>query len=267
MDFLYAFILGLVEGLTEFLPISSTGHMILSAKILDIKINDFWRSFLVVIQLGSIMAVVFVFWKKLIQGFNIWFKLAVAFFPTGVMGFFLAKYLKYLFNGYVVAIMLIIGGIIFILIERFYKNKEFKIHSLEELSYKKAFIIGFIQSFAMIPGTSRSGASIIGGLLLGLDRKTAAEFSFLLAIPTMIIASAYSVYKEPSLINNADFFGVLALGFIVAFVVAIFVIKFFLKFIAKFDFIPFGIYRIILGILFLYLFYNGILDANSDYDI
>ena len=267
MDFLYAFILGVVEGLTEFLPISSTGHMILSAKFLDIKINDFWRSFLIIIQLGSIMAVVFIFWKKLVQGLDIWFKLAIGFFPTGVIGLFVAKYLKYLFNGYIVATMLVIGGIIFILIEKSYKNKDFKITSLKDLTYKKAFLIGFIQSFAMIPGTSRSGASIIGGLLLGLDRKTATEFSFLLAIPTMVIASAYSVYKEPNLLMSVDSFEVLIIGFLVAFFTAFLVIKFFINFISKFNFIPFGIYRIFLGILFLYLFFNGILDPNSDYDL
>jgi len=267
MQNLYAFILGIVEGLTEFLPISSTGHMILSTSILNINIDEFWKNFLIIIQLGSILAVVFVFYKKLIQSFSIWLKLAVAFFPTGLIGLIIAKYLGHLFNGYVVAFMLVLGGIIFIVIEKVHKNKAYAINSFEELDFKHAFLIGLIQSLAMIPGTSRSGASIIGGLLLGLNRKLAAEFSFLLAIPTMIIATAYSIYKEPSILSNTHSLFPLGIGFITAFIVAIFAIKFFLGFIMRFSFIPFGIYRIVLGLLFFYLFLSGILDAGSEFDL
>ncbi|EAI8472553.1 TPA: undecaprenyl-diphosphate phosphatase [Campylobacter coli] len=267
MDNLHALILGIIEGLTEFLPISSTGHMILGTTILGIDINEFWKSFLIIIQLGSILAVLFVFWRKLFKGLDIWFKLAVGFFPTGLIGFVLYKYLKELFNGYVVVVMLILGGIVFIVIELAHKNKEYKTNSLEKVSFLQAFCIGIIQSLAMIPGTSRSGASIIGGLLLGLNRKTAAEFSFLLAIPTMIVATAYSIYKEPELLSNANALIPLSIGFVTAFVVAVLVIKFFLKFISKFDFIPFGIYRIILGFLFFYLYYSGILNAGSEFKL
>ncbi|HED6832805.1 TPA: undecaprenyl-diphosphate phosphatase [Campylobacter coli] len=267
MDNLHALILGIIEGLTEFLPVSSTGHMILGTTILGIDINEFWKSFLIIIQLGSILAVLFVFWRKLFKGLDIWFKLAVGFFPTGLIGLVLYKYLKELFNGYVVVAMLILGGIVFIVIELAHKNKEYKTDSLEKVSLLQAFCIGIIQSLAMIPGTSRSGASIIGGLLLGLNRKTAAEFSFLLAIPTMIIATAYSIYKEPELLSNANALVPLSIGFVTAFIVAVFVIKFFLKFISKFDFIPFGIYRIVLGILFFYLYYSGILNAGSEFKL
>lgn len=267
MENLHALILGIIEGLTEFLPVSSTGHMILGAEILGIKSDDFLKSFLIIIQLGSILAVLFVFWRKLFKGLDIWFKLAVGFFPTGLIGLVLYKYLKDLFNGYVVVTMLILGGIVFIAIELAHKNKEYKVTSLEKVSFLQAFCIGLIQSLAMIPGTSRSGASIIGGLLLGLNRKSAAEFSFLLAIPTMIAATAYSIYKEPELLSNADSLIPLSIGFVTAFVVAVVVIKFFLKFISKFDFIPFGIYRIVLGILFFYLYYSGILNAGSEFKL
>ncbi|ECL0840367.1 undecaprenyl-diphosphate phosphatase [Campylobacter jejuni] len=267
MESLYALILGIIEGLTEFLPISSTGHMILGTTILGIDIDEFWKSFLIIIQLGSILAVIFVFWRKLFQGLDIWLKLAVGFFPTGVIGLFVAKYLNALFNGWVVVGMLIFGGVVFILIELAHKNKQYRINSLEEISFKQAFCIGIFQSLAMIPGTSRSGASIIGGLLLGFNRKVAAEFSFLLAIPTMIIATAYSIYKEPELLSNANSLIPLSIGFITAFIVAVLVIKFFLKFISKFDFIPFGIYRIILGFVFFYLYYSGILNAGSEFKL
>lgn len=259
-----AIILGIVEGLTEFLPISSTGHMILASTILDINVKDgeFWSNFLIIIQLGSILAVIFVFWQRFLQGLTLWFKLAVGFFPTGIIGFFVYRFIKDLFDGYVVVFMLIFGGIVLIILELKHKGKTYKINSLDEVSYKHAFCIGLIQSLAMIPGTSRSGASIIGGLLLGLNRKVAAEFSFLLAVPTMIIATAYSIYKEPSILSTTSSLIPLAAGFITAFVVAVFVIKFFLKFISKFDFIAFGIYRILLGILFLSLYGFGILDLS-----
>lgn len=263
----YALILGIVEGLTEFLPVSSTGHMILATSVLNMRLDDFWRSFLIVIQLGSILAVVFVFWRRLFAGLNIWLKLAAGFIPTGLVGLFLHKYISTLFNGYIVAFMLILGGLVFILIERAHKNKAYKINSLDEVSFLHAFVIGLVQSLAIVPGTSRSGASIVGGLLLGLNRKVAAEFSFLLAIPTMFIATAYDIYKNPQLLSSADAFTPLAIGFITAFVVAVLIIKLFLKFISKFSFTPFGFYRILLGCLFLYLYLSGILDAGSEFKL
>lgn len=263
MEILYAFVLGIIEGLTEFLPISSTGHMILGAEILGINIDDFWKSFFIIIQLGSILAVIFIFKEKLTAKLDIWLKLAVGFLPAGGVGFVAYKFLKELFNGYTVVTMLILGGIIFIIIELRHRKKDYNTHSLDEITYKQAFLIGLAQALAIIPGTSRSGASIIGGLLLGLDRKVASEFSFLLAIPTMIIATAYSIYKEPEVLSNMSNFMPLSVGFITAFIVAFIVIKIFLKIISKINFIPFGIYRIVLGIIFLWLFSNGILDITQ----
>lgn len=263
IEYYYALILGIIEGLTEFLPVSSTGHMILGAELLRLQIDDFWRSFFIIIQLGSILAVIFIFKDRLAQKIDIWLKLFVGFLPAGGVGFIMYKFLKELFNGYTVATMLIIGGIIFIIIELKHRKKDYAIHSLDEVSYKQAFLIGLTQALAIIPGTSRSGASIIGGLLLGLDRKIASEFSFLLAIPTMIAATSYSIYKEPEILNNVNNFIPLSIGFITAFITAFIVIKIFLKLIGKINFIPFGIYRIILGLIFLWLFTNGILDTSK----
>lgn len=266
MDFFNAFILGIVEGLTEFLPVSSTGHMILTSSILNVNLDEkFWQSFLVIIQLGSILAVLFLFWQRLTQNLEIWLKLAIAFVPTGFVGLFIYPYIKTLFSGYIVAFMLILGGIVFILIEKAHNGKSYAINSLEEVGFKQAFCIGLIQSLAMIPGTSRSGASIIGGLMLGLNRKCATEFSFLLAIPTMFVATSYNFYKNPQIIDSQEYFIPLLIGFITAFVVAVFVIRLFLNFIAKFNFIPFGIYRIILGIVFLLLFYSETLPTGKPF--
>ena len=263
---LNAFILGIVEGLTEFLPISSTGHMILTSSILGINLDEhFWKNFLIIIQLGSILAVLFIFWRNLTQSLEIWLKLAIAFIPTGLAGLFIYPFIKQLFNGYIVAFMLIVGGLVFILIERAHKGKSYAINSLGSVSFKQAFFIGTFQALAIVPGTSRSGASIIGGLMLGLNRKCAAEFSFLLALPTMFVATGYDIYKNPQILSSQDSFFPILIGFITAFVVAVFVIKLFLNFIAKFSFVPFGIYRIFLGLVFLSLFYSGILPASKPF--
>ncbi|KGI56270.1 undecaprenyl-diphosphate phosphatase [Campylobacter sp. MIT 97-5078] len=262
-DIFNALILGVVEGLTEFLPVSSTGHMILTTSVLNMQVNDFWRSFLIIIQLGSILAVIFVFWQKLSQSLEIWLKLAVGFIPTGIIGLSVSSFVDTLFHPFIVVFMLIFGGFVFIFIEKAHKNKAYAINTLDEVSFKHAFFIGLIQSLAMIPGTSRSGASIVGGLMSGLNRKTATEFSFLLAIPTMFMAAGYDTFKNYEILLAQNAFVPLFIGFITAFVVAVFVIKFFLKFISKFDFVPFGYYRIILGLLFLILFASGILNTEN----
>lgn len=274
MDYFQALILGIVEGLTEFLPISSTGHMILTTSILGVAIDEFMKSFLVIIQLGSILAVVFVLWRRLVCGIDIYLKLAAAFVPTGLIGLLASQlnFKDYLFNGFVVAFMLILGGVAFIFIEKKYTAK----NTTKNISFKQAFLIGVFQALAIIPGTSRSGASIIGGLLLGLDRKSATEFSFLLALPTILVATAYDIYKSPEILSS--FFTLtqnaqlsqspavlILIGFCTAFFVAIFVIKFFLNFISKFSFIPFGIYRILLGLLFFALFFGKILSTNMPF--
>ena len=248
MSNLQAFILGVVEGLTEFLPVSSTGHLILVSTLMGIGQTDTQKAFEVSIQLGSILAVVFLYFEKF-KDVNLLKKLIVAFIPTGILGFLLYKIIKSFFNPYIVVFMLVLGGVILILIEYYHKNKDYPIKNFEEISYKKAFFIGLFQSLAMVPGTSRSGATIIGGLLLGLNRKTAAEFSFLLAVPTMFMATFYDIYKNHSQFNISDWSN-LTVGFITAFIFAIFAIKLLLKFISTHNFIPFGVYRIILGIVY-----------------
>ena len=253
MTVVESIILGIVEGLTEFLPISSTGHLILVSHLLGIKQTAAHKTFEVAIQLGSILAVVFLYKDRLFRDIELWKKLIVAFIPTGALGFLLYKLIKSLFSPYIVSIMLVIGGVIFLIIEYLHRNKDYPIKSLEDVSYPKAFLIGVFQSFAMVPGTSRSGASIIGGLLLGLDRKVAAEFSFLLAVPTMFVATGYDVYKNYQ-VFQLDNWITLITGFITAFIFAVISIKLLLGFIKNHTFIPFGIYRIIIGVLYFMIF-------------
>ncbi len=245
-----AMILGIVEGITEFLPVSSTGHLILASKLMGIEQSEVHKTFEVVIQLGSILAVIFAFKEKIFHSMELWKRLIVGFIPTGVLGFTLYKLVKSLFAPSTVAYMLIVGGVIFILVEYFYKEKKHHVGHVEEVSYKQAFLIGLFQSLAMVPGTSRSGATIVGGLLIGLKRKTATEFSFLLAVPTMLAATAYDILKHH---NEFDFSDAQALGigFLTAFIVALLIIKWFLAFIKKHTFIPFGVYRIVVGMIFL----------------
>ncbi|TLD85347.1 undecaprenyl-diphosphate phosphatase [Helicobacter sp. MIT 11-5569] len=252
MELFHAIILGIVEGLTEFLPISSTGHLILTSKLLGIPQDIFHKTFEVVIQLGSILAVIFVFYEKLFKNsLYLWIKLALGFLPAGILGFLFYPYIKELFSPIIVSIALILGGIVFIILEIFYKEKEHHTTEINTISYKQALLIGFFQALAMIPGISRSGATIVGGLLLGCNRKVATEFSFLLALPTMIIASAYSLYRNHEVLN-ADNTLILGVGFVAAFFSALLAIKLFLSFVSRFNFIPFGIYRIVLGVAFLY---------------
>jgi len=250
LSILDSIILGIVEGLTEFLPVSSTGHLILVSHLLGIEQTEAHKTFEVAIQLGSILAVVFLYREKLFRDVELWKKLIVAFIPTGILGFLLYKLIKSLFSPYIVSFMLILGGVVFIVVEWFYREREHDIKDINDIPYWKAFLVGVFQSLAMIPGTSRSGATIIGGLILGFDRKTAAEFSFLLAVPTMFVATAYDIFK------NYDHFQVenwitLATGFITAFIFAVIAVKLFIDFIKRFSFVPFGIYRIVLGIVFL----------------
>ncbi|MCX7760735.1 MAG: undecaprenyl-diphosphate phosphatase [Hydrogenothermaceae bacterium] len=251
MSGIEAFILGVVEGLTEFLPISSTGHLILVSNLMGVQQTDTHKAFEVSIQLGSIMAVVFLYWKKFLE-LEILKRLIVAFIPTGVLGFLLYKLIKSFFNPYTVVFMLVLGGFILIGIEYIHKNREYGVKSIYDVNYKKAFTIGVFQSLAMIPGTSRSGATIIGGLILDLDRKTAAEFSFLLAVPTMFMATFYDIYKNHSNFNVSDWSN-LVIGFITAFIFAVIAIKLLLKFISTHNFIPFGIYRIVLGLIYFFV--------------
>jgi len=253
MTIFQSIILGIVEGITEFLPISSTGHLILAQEILNITSSEFVKSFDIIIQLGAILAVIVVYWKKLWNR-NLIKKLIVAFIPTGVIGLALYKVVKNLLGSNAVVLwMLFLGGIALIVFELWYKKriitKPPHINSIEDISYKEAAIIGLFQSIAIIPGTSRSAATIVGGLFRGFSRATIVEFSFLLAVPTMIAATGLDLVKSGHSFTGSQY-AVLAIGFVVTFFVALASIKWLLAFIRKHDFIPFGIYRIVAAVLF-----------------
>ncbi|MEF3191112.1 MAG: undecaprenyl-diphosphate phosphatase [Campylobacterales bacterium] len=247
-----AVVLGLLEGLTEFLPVSSTGHLILASHLMGIAQDDVHKAFEVSIQLGSILAVVVLYMKRLLAHPLLLLKLAVAFVPTGIVGLLLYKTIKSLFDSHSVAWMLILGGIVMIVIELWRKGREEPSDSVEEISLKQALMIGTFQILSMVPGTSRSAATIIGGLLAGLSRRSAAEFSFLLAVPTMIVATVYDLYKNHAAMDFSDVTN-LGIGFGVAFVTALLAIRLFLSFVARFNFIPFAFYRIALGLFFLWV--------------
>ncbi len=252
MTNIQAIFLGIIEGLTEFLPISSTGHLTLVSHFMDIVQNDQFIVFEIAIQLGAILAVLFFFWKRFFD-VNLLTKLFIAFLPTAIIGFTIYKYIKTLLTSEIlIACTLILGGVVLIIVERIYKIKvkEEKVQQDKEITFKEAFILGLAQSFAMVPGVSRSGATIVAGLLMNIERKILVEFTFLLAVPTMSAATLYSLYKNKEILTT-DYLSTLFLGFISSFIVAIFVIKFFLNYIKKYDFIPFGIYRIILGVILL----------------
>ena len=243
--------LGVVEGLTEFLPISSTGHLIAVSKFLGLEQTNAHKAFEVAIQLGSILAVLFLFVKRLLVDKMLWLKIIIAFLPTAIFGFLFYKTIKALFGVESVAIMLIVGGFIFLIVEYFRRNHDdSKDKTIDDLTIKQALIIGLFQSISMVPGTSRSGATMIGGLFTGLSRKSAAEFSFLLAIPTMFVATFYDLFKTRNEMIIDDY-SLLAVGFVTAFVVAFFTVKAVMNFLTTHTFIVFGIYRIIFGILLL----------------
>lgn len=249
MDIIHAVILGAIEGVTEFLPISSTGHLILASELLGIPSSDFLKTFQISVQLGAILSVVLLFWRQLLN-FELLKRLFVAFIPTGVLGFALYPFIKsvLLDNPLIVLASLFIGGIILIVFEYFYKELPGDIRT-EEVSYAQSFIVGLFQSVAMIPGVSRSAATIIGGLSIGIPRHTIVEFSFLLAVPTMMAATGYDLLKNMSLISSENL-GTLSVGFIVSFVVALLSIRFLLAFVRKHSFVPFGIYRVVLAAVF-----------------
>ena len=262
IEVLKAILFGVVEGITEWLPISRTGHMILLDEFVKLNVSkEFLDLFLVVIQLGAILAVVVIYWNKLIplstkHGLHIsrrkckmWVKIIVASIPAGVVGILWDDvFTKYFYNYQTVAIMLILVGVVFIIIERSNKNKIAKIDSIDDISYGQAFLIGVFQMIAAIfPGTSRSGSTIVGSLMLGISRTAAAEFTFFLAVPAMFGGSAIKILKYSGGFNSAEV-ALLAIGMIVAFVLSIIAIKFLMSYIKKHDFKVFGWYRIILGI-------------------
>lgn len=241
---LHSLILGVVEGITEFLPISSTAHLILVSEAMRIEQSDFQKSFEIIIQLGAILAVLVLYFKKFFN-WEILKRLVVAFIPTGVIGGVLYVVVKkYLIgNTSVVLWALFLGGVFLIVFEKLHKEKEDAQEELEKIPYLTCVWLGVFQAIAMIPGVSRSAATIVGGLLLGLKRKTIVEFSFLLAVPTMAAATGLDLLKSASAFSVNDF-GLLAVGFVAAFVTAILAIKFFLSYIRKHTFNIFGWYRI-----------------------
>ena len=250
MTYFHAIILGLVEGITEFLPISSTGHMILVSELLRIPDTDFLKSFEIVIQMGAIGAVLVLYFKRFFS-IPVILRLICGFIPTAIIGFTLYPFVKsYLLgNSFVVVSALALGGVFLILFEKLHQETALAEQSITDITYKQAFFIGLFQSIALIPGVSRSAATIVGGLYMGLKRVTIVEFSFLLAVPTMTAATGLDLLKNHSSFSM-DMVGLLATGFFVAFVVALIFIVGLLKFIKKHTFIPFGIYRIIVAVLF-----------------
>jgi undecaprenyl-diphosphatase len=251
MNILQAIILSVVEGISEFLPISSTGHMILASDILKISQTNFVKDFEIIIQLGAILAIVVLYWKNVYKSPLVWKKILAAFIPTGIIGFLLFKIIKtYLLgNLYVTLVSLFIGGIILIILELVHKEKQDHVETIEKISYKNAVLIGIAQSLAVIPGISRSAATIVGALFLGTKRKTATEFSFLLAVPTMLAATGLDLIKSNFNYSSSEWI-LLIIGFIGAFLSALVVVKWFVKFVQNHTFIPFGIYRIVASLLF-----------------
>ena len=276
LEILKAILYGIIEGITEWLPVSATGHLILFEEFMPMDVSPkFWNVFLVVIQLGAILAVVLLFWNKIFP-FNftnknrpflkydiwtLWFKILVACIPAAVIGLLFDEFLEeHLYKSVVVAIMLILVGIAFLWIENNNRKKTARVTRLEDISYKGAMIIGVFQLIAAIfPGTSRSGATILGGLMIGVSRGVAAEFTFFLAIPVMAGASLLKLIKYGLAFSGMEL-TLLAVGMVVAFIVSLLVIRFLMSYIKKHDFKIFGYYRIILGIIVLACFFTGVLS-------
>jgi len=248
-------ILGIIEGFTEFLPISSTGHLIVASEFLGIDQTSVTKAYEVIIQFAAILAVFFNYKDKFtLKKIDLWVKVFLAFVPIGAVGFVFSDQIKALFSIQIVAIMFIVGGIVFLIVEKFFINEnQKKLEDIEQITLKQSMVIGFAQIFALIPGTSRAGSTIIGALLVGLSRKASAEFSFLLAFPVMSAVTAYDLLKHYKDFSDANLM-TLAVGFVVSFFIAYLTIKLFLAFLEKFTFVAFGVYRIIFGVVLLIIF-------------
>jgi undecaprenyl-diphosphatase len=257
MNYFHAIILAIIEGLTEFLPVSSTGHMILGAAAMGIAEHPFTKIFEVNIQFGAILAVVVIYWKRFFQSLDFYYTLLAAFIPAAVIGFLANDFIdSILENVWVVAISLLLGGIFLVFFDSMFKEKDER----AEPSKKQAFIIGLCQCIAMIPGVSRSAATIIGGMFQGLSRKNAAEFSFFLAVPTMFAAAGYKLlkgFKSGTLHLDSHDLTLLLIGNVVAFIVAFLAIKLFIGILQKYGFRVFGYYRIALGLVLIILLSSG----------
>jgi undecaprenyl-diphosphatase len=253
MTLLQSIILGVVEGFTEFLPISSTGHLILASRLLGLAQTEFQKSFEISIQLGAILSVIVLYWRKFLE-LPVLTRVITAFIPTGIIGFALYKVVKtYLFGSDTIVLWALgLGGVALIVFELLHREGDDAVTDVEAIPYSKCALIGLFQSISMIPGVSRAGATIVGGLILGLSRSTIVEFSFLLAVPTMLAATLYDLYKNAATFAPQEF-GVLAAGFISSFLVALLGIKFLLAYVRTNTFIPFGIYRIVVALAFAFL--------------
>lgn len=255
MTYFDVIILSIVEGITEFLPISSTGHMVLVSHIFSIAQTPFVKSFEIFIQLGAILAVALLYWKRFLQGKEVWIRIGAAFIPTAVVGFLLYKIVKtvLLGNPLITVLALFIGGVLLIIIEKFLSPEKMTKTDITDLTIPQSALLGLVQAVSVIPGVSRAAATIIGAMFMGSSRTMAVEFSFLLAIPTMMAATGYDLLKS-QLVFTTEEYSFLFLGFIASFIVAYIVVKFFIKYIQKHTFIPFGIYRIVLSIVYFLLF-------------
>lgn len=254
MSYLQAILIGIVEGFTEFLPISSTAHLALTAKLLQVPESEFLKSFIVIIQLGAILAVVILYFRKLFTNFETMKRLAVAFIPTAVVGFGLYKIIKGVFleSTPIMLVTLFLGGVALIFFERFHKPNGTETESSDTISYKQSFWIGCAQALAVVPGVSRAAATIVGGMLLGVSKKAIIEFSFLLAVPTMVAATGYDLLKRVEEFSGGEW-DLLTIGFVTSFVFALVGIRFLLTFVGSKRFTGFGIYRIFLAVLLGYL--------------
>lgn len=258
MNLFETIIIAIVEGLTEFLPVSSTGHMIIAQGFLGVKSDEFVKLFTICIQFGAILSVLVLYWKRFFQTMNFYYKLFVAFIPAAIIGFLAGDFIDSMLESVlVVAIMLIVGGVFMLFCDKWFNNPQ----ENQTITYKKGFIIGLFQCIAMIPGVSRSMATIVGGMTQKLTRKTAAEFSFFLAVPTMLAASGYKLLKaiitpegQQLLMDNMP---TLIIGNVVAFIVAMLAIKFFINFLTKYGFKAFGYYRIVVGVIIISLMIFG----------
>lgn len=254
MTFIQSIILGIVEGVTEFLPVSSTGHLVLASSLMGIAQSDFMKTFEIVIQLGAILAVVVLYWRAFLDIERLK-KIMAAFIPTGIIGLALYHVFKtYLLgNDWIVVVSLFLGGLIFIGFEAWYGKKEDAAPADAPLTYRQALLIGVCQAIAIVPGVSRSGATILGGMALGVSRAAIVEFSFLLAVPTMLAASGLDLLKTSFAMSTGEWL-ILGTGFLVAFLVAMPIVRWFLGYVRKHSFTSFGIYRILIALLFALVF-------------
>ncbi|MBC6990426.1 undecaprenyl-diphosphate phosphatase [Hymenobacter sp. BT491] len=257
MSYWHALLLAIVEGLTEFLPVSSTGHMIILANLLGIGQLPFTETYITSIQLGAILSVVALYWRRFLQSFDFYVKLAVAFLPFGILGFLLKDVIEELLKSVtVVSISLVVGGIVLLFVDNWFSGPRKEVTTP---SLSKAFKIGLFQCLALVPGVSRSAATIVGGLVQGFDRRSAADFSFLLAVPTMVVITGYQLYKVYKVTGpQPGDLKLLLFGNVIAFLVAMLAVKSFVNFVSRFGFRAFGFYRIILGVTILIMISLGV---------